>query len=197
MPVEVFLCEKFRYRHERKAFGRFLQEMLDRFRDSNDSYVIIGEPEANTASMDMIVLTHHAMIVVELKELTYAAETEDLEIVLRGTEKGGWEYKIEGQSTYSLGAVGKDRNPYQQVRDHNYKLRDWLVGHSEFLPGGPWSKDQAIRKIYSWVVISPGHNGIKIKGGARPALGRDRSMVQIVTVEKPCLGNRNGDQSRS
>jgi len=35
--------------HERKAFGRFLQEMLDRFRDSPNLYLVLVEPEANTA----------------------------------------------------------------------------------------------------------------------------------------------------
>lgn len=158
MTVEVFICEKFKHRHERKAFGRFLQEMLDRFRDSTDLYLIIGEPEANTASMDMIILTHHALIVVELKELTYAEGLDSSEVSLHGKENGGWEYALEGGSTYSMGAVGKDRNPYQQIKDHNYKLRDWLCNHSDKLSGGPWSKGDAIRRIYSWVVISPGYN---------------------------------------
>jgi len=94
MAVEVYLCEKFRYAHERKAFGRFLQEMLDRYGESPDLYLIIGEPEANTAAMDMIVLTHRALIVVEMKELTYAEGLDSSEIVLRGKEKGGWGYLI-------------------------------------------------------------------------------------------------------
>lgn len=158
MAVEVYLCEKFRYAHERKAFGRFLQEMLDRYGESPDLYLIIGEPEANTAAMDMIVLTHRALIVVEMKELTYAEGLDSSEIVLRGKEKGGWEYTLVGGPTYNMGAFGKDRNPYQQVKDHNYKLRDWLVSHSDKLPGGSWSKNDAIRRIYSWVVISPGYN---------------------------------------
>jgi len=163
MTVEVYLCEKFQHRHERRAFGRFLQEMLDRFGESTDLYLIIGEPEANTASMDMIVLTHCALIVVELKELTYAEGLGSLEISLNGTEKGGWEYSLEGGSTYNMGGVGKDQNPYQQVKDHNYKLRDWLTNHPDFLPGGPWSKNEAIRRIYSWVVVSPGFTKEKTK----------------------------------
>lgn len=124
MTVEVYLCEKFQHRHERRAFGRFLQEMLDRFSDSTDLYLIIGEPEANTASMDMIVLTHRALVVVELKELTYAEGLSNAEIRLNGKENGGWEYSLEGGSTYQMGGVGKDRNPYQQVKNHNFKLRD-------------------------------------------------------------------------
>lgn len=161
MTVEVYLCEKFRQRHERKAFGRFLQEMLDRFRESTDLYLIIGEPEANTASMDMIVLTQHALIVVEMKELTYAEGVDASEVILRGKESGGWEYALEGGSTYNMGGVGKDKNPYQQIKDHRYKLRDWLISHSDKLPGGPWLRNDAIRKIYSWVVISPGYNSTK------------------------------------
>ncbi len=158
MTVEVYLCEKFQHRHERRAFGRFLQEMLDRFHDSTDLYLIIGEPEANTASMDMMILTHRALIVVEFKELIYAEGLAISEISLNGTEKGDWEYLLKGGSRYKMGGVGKDRNPYQQVKDHNYKLRDWLTTHTDFLTGGPWSKSKAIRSIYSWVVISPGFN---------------------------------------
>jgi hypothetical protein len=40
MVVEVFLREKFRNKHENQAFGRFLQEMLERFKDSQDHYLI-------------------------------------------------------------------------------------------------------------------------------------------------------------
>jgi tetratricopeptide (TPR) repeat protein len=156
MSVEVYLCEKFQYRHERKAFGRFLQEMLDRFRESDDLYLIIGEPEANTASMDLIVLTHRALIVVELKELIFAEGLSKEQISLRGTEKGDWGYSLQGGSKYRLGGASRDRNPYQQIKRQNYHLRDWLVDHSDHLSGGPWSKQKAIRSIYSWVAISPG-----------------------------------------
>lgn len=157
MTVEVYICEKFSHRHERKAFGYFLQEMLDRFEESPDLYLIIGEPEANTASMDMIVLTQRALIIVEMKELTYAEGLNPSEVTLLGRENGGWKYKIESGSTYPVGAAGKIRNPYKQIKDHRYKLRDWLSKHSNNLQGGPWSKsNDALQKIYSWVVISPG-----------------------------------------
>jgi tetratricopeptide (TPR) repeat protein len=158
MTVDVYLCDKFQHRHERKAFSRFLQEMLDRYRESPDYYLIIGEPEANTASMDLIVLSQCALIAVELKELTYAEGIDLTDIYLAATEKGTWEYRIENGSTYQMGGVGKERNPYQQVKDHNYKLRDWLVSHPEHLPGAPWDLKDALQRIYSWVVISPGFN---------------------------------------
>lgn len=158
MTVEVYLCEKFQHGHERRAFGRFLQEMLDRFGESSDLYLIIGEPEANTASMDMIILTRRAMIVVELKELSNAEGMSSEKISLNGAEKGGWVYSVEGGADVTMGGVGKERNPYQQVKGNNYKLRDWLSTHPEFLPGGRWVKEEAIRKFYSWVVISPGFN---------------------------------------
>jgi len=158
MTVEVYLCEKFRHRHELKAFGRFLQEMIDRFEESPEYYLVIGEPEANTASMDLLVLSQRTLIAVELKELTYAEGIEPNNIYLTVTEKGTWQYRIEGGSTYQMGGVGKERNPYQQVKDHNYKLRDWLVNHPEYLPGSPWNPGEAIKSIFSWVVISPGFN---------------------------------------
>jgi ATP/maltotriose-dependent transcriptional regulator MalT len=158
MTIEVHLCEKFQQSHERRAFGRFLQEMIDRYHDSEDFYLIIGEPEANTASMDMIVLTLRALIVIEMKELTLAEGMKSEEISLHGTENGVWQYSIGGDNKYQMGGVRKERNPYQQVKDHNYKLRDWLTRHPENLSGGKVTEAQALRKIYSWVVISPGFN---------------------------------------
>ena len=155
MPVEVYVSEKFRHSHERKAFGRFLQEMLDRYQDSDDLYLIIVEPEANTAAMDMLILTPRAIIIVELKELGFAQGEEIENIILHASEGGDWEYTIGNGSTYPVGGR-KKRNPYQQVKQHRYHLRDWLSKHSTDLPGGPWSDFDTLRKIYAWVVISPG-----------------------------------------
>ena len=158
MTIQVYLCEKFHTGHERKAFGRFLQEMIDRYGDSDDDLLIIGEPEANTASMDLIVLSPNAFIVVELKELTLAEGLDGSEVTLSGTEKGAWHYTVEGIGTYPLGGSGKKRNPYQQVKNNNYLLRDWLLDHTQHLPGGSWTRGNAIKRFYSWVVISPGYN---------------------------------------
>lgn len=158
MTVDVYLCEKFKYTHERKAFGPFLQEMLDRYSESPDHYLIIGEPETNTASIDLIILNQYALIAVEFKELTQAAGVDLTDIYLTGTEKGAWEYRIENGYKYTMGGAGKDQNPYQQVKYHHYKLQDWLVSHSEYLSRVPLSQKEAFQKIYSWVVISPGFN---------------------------------------
>ncbi len=188
MTVEVYLCEKFQHSHERRAFGRFLEEMLDRYRDSSDHYLIICEPEANTASMDLIVLSECALIIVELKEFTYAEGTYPTDIYLTAIEKGGWEYRIENGSTYQMGSAWNERNPYQQVRDHKYNFRDWLINHPQHLPGAPWNGDEAMLRIYSWVVISPGFN----VSGSNIDLpwGKIRRWFKLLTIEQ--LANEVG-----
>lgn len=180
MSVEVYLCEKFRHSHERKAFGLFLQEMIDRYKLSQDLYLIIVEPEANTASMDMIILTHRSLILVELKELTRAENSSVSAVTLQGSEKGAWNYFLEDGPKYTVGSATKTTNPYQQAKEHRYKLRDWLTTHSANLPGGPFSSFEAINRIYAWVVISPGFD--KEKTHLDLPISEIKSWFKILTL---------------
>lgn len=157
MTVEVYLGRKFDFEHERRAFGHFLQEMLDRYDEDEDLYAIIVEVEVNMAAIDLLIFTPRALVVVDLKEFIYAEGVESSEIRLIGTENGAWEYVLPDGSHYTMG--GGRKNPYQQLKQMNYKLRDWLVDHPQNLPGGPWSRSEALARILSWVAISPGFDG--------------------------------------
>ncbi len=158
MAVEVYICKNYQHSHERKAFGKFLQEMLDRYKKSDDLYVLIVEPEVNTAAIDLIILTHRAIIAAELKDLIKAKDVERTNISLHGKENGPWEYVLENSLRYYMGSASKGSNPYQQIKNHRYKLRDWLENHSRNLLGGPWKAMDIIQKIDSWVIVSPGFN---------------------------------------
>ena len=157
MTVEVYLGKNFRYNHERKAFGVFLEEMLDRYEDTEELYLIIVEPEVNTAAIDLLVITPRALIVIDLKNLGAADDTDPNSICLSAKENGVWKYRLPDGKSFNI-TVSNFRNPYQQLKNHGYKLRDWLVEHPKFLPNGPWTKQKAERSSFKWVVISPGFN---------------------------------------
>jgi len=155
MTVEVYLGKKFQYEHERRAFGEFLRDMLDRYEDDGDLYVVVVEAEANTAAMDLLIITPRALIVADFKELGHAEGCDSSVIKLKAKESGDWKYALPDGKSYPMGQPGGN-NPYQQLRSFNYRLAKWLAGHSQDLPGGPWSEKQAQRKTELWSVISPG-----------------------------------------
>jgi tetratricopeptide (TPR) repeat protein len=157
MTVEVYLCEKFQHGHERRAFGRFLQEMLDRYQDSPDLYLILVEPEANTASIDLLIITPRAFIMVELKELVHVVSPQTDGLALLATENAPWKYTNPDGSIHHLGAAGgQGHNPYQQAREHYFLLRDWLLAHPQNLPGSNWTANTINGRLNVRVVISPG-----------------------------------------
>jgi hypothetical protein len=157
MAVEVCLGRRFDHEHERRAFGRFLEEMLRRYQASDQLFIIVVELEANTAAIDLLILTQRALIVVDLKALTRVEECADEDIGLSGKENGPWEYAVANGGPWTMG--GRDKNPYQQLHQMKWKLRDWLVDHPQHLPGGPWTRGDALNRIVTWVVISPGFDG--------------------------------------
>jgi tetratricopeptide (TPR) repeat protein len=157
MTVEVYLGEKFHYEHERRAFGRFLQEMLDRYEDTDDLYIVIVEAEANMAAMDLLIITPRALIVVDFKELIYAEGVDSSQIILEGKENGAWKYSLPDGGNYFMGEAGA-KNPYRQLLRINYKLGEWLYDHREGLPGKCRSAKEASKRSMLWVVISPGFN---------------------------------------
>ncbi len=154
MTVEIYRGQKFKFGHERRAYGYFLQDMIDKYSDSEELYTVISEFEANTASIDTLVITNQCLIRIDFKELTQVQVDDPPEIVkIKGKENGLWQYTINDE-TYRLGGFSK--NPYNQSEEHFYQLAEWLEDHSADLPRGPWNSREARKYLYSWVVISPG-----------------------------------------
>jgi len=154
MTVELYKGKKFGYSHEREAFGFFLQEMLDCYENTDDLYIVIVEPEANTTSWDIIVLTQRAIILIEMKNLGKAKGLENSQIKLIAKESPEWCYQIDNKTCHLR--VGEYGNPYRQVKGKRYDFAEWLAKHSKSLPGGPWDRKQALRSFQSWIVVSPG-----------------------------------------
>jgi hypothetical protein len=135
MTVEVYIGKNFHTSHERDTFGRFLQEMVDCFEESEELYLVAVEPEINTSSLDLFVITERALITVELKRLSMASDKTD--ITLQATESAPWKY-LTPASIYTVGGSHNTGNPYRQVNTKRHRISDWLRDHSANLPGGPW-----------------------------------------------------------
>ena len=67
MTVEVYLGERFKYPHERRALGRFLTSMIDAFEAADRLYMVVVEPQLNNAEMDLLLLSPTAVVIVEFK----------------------------------------------------------------------------------------------------------------------------------
>jgi tetratricopeptide (TPR) repeat protein len=155
MTVEVYIGKNFHTSHERDTFGRFLQEMVDCFEESEELYIVAVEPEINTSSLDLFVITERALITVELKRLSMASDKKD--ITLQATESAPWKY-LTPASIYTVGGSHNTGNPYRQVNTKRHRISDWLRDHSAYLPGGPWPARDAGHRYLSWVVLDPGFN---------------------------------------
>jgi hypothetical protein len=159
MTIEVYIGERFRYGPERRAFGRFIQDMLNAYEQVEETYFVVAEFDADSAAIDLLLLHSKAMILADFKELT-AAEAKDRDkIRLRGKQNGQWEYLLPNGRANPLGGKGKTTNPYQQLERFRYDFADWLGKRSNKIFGGTWSSRQMMRALSAWVVISPGFDG--------------------------------------
>lgn len=160
MTVEVYLGRYFDHEHERRAFGRFLQEMLDRYQGSRELYLVLAEFLANRAAIDLLVVTRRAFIVIDLKELVHAQGYADEDIKLSGTQNGAWQYSLNGGGRHTMGGrEGHNKNPYLQLQLMRYHLCDWLLEHPQLLPGGVHTRKEVLNCIVAWAAISPGFDG--------------------------------------
>ncbi len=160
MTVEVYKGRLFEYGHERRALGRFLQELKNRFGDSDTLYIVVIEIDANGAAADLLLLSNRTMIIADLKELTAAKEEDARNIQIEGGSNGVWKYSIgEGGEKIPLGGYSnKGKNPYKQLEGMRHNFADWLSIKIPALTGDSWNHNTSLKYIKSWAVLSPGFN---------------------------------------
>jgi tetratricopeptide (TPR) repeat protein len=159
VTVEVYLGERFKQPHERRALGRFLTGMVDAFETTDRLYMVVVEPLLNNAEMDLVLVSPTAIVVIEFKELTHAEESERQQIRLVGKENDPWQYRLPDGRIITLGDPAKRKNPYRQVRQMRYHLAQWCEEHAEALPAELRSKADALKHTSAWVVLTPGFDG--------------------------------------
>jgi tetratricopeptide (TPR) repeat protein len=158
MTIEVYIGERFRYGPERRAFGRFIQDMLNAYEQVEEIYFVVAEFDTGSAAIDLLLLHSRAMILADFKELTAADPRDQERIRLRGKQNGQWEYILPNGKVNPLGGKGKTSNPFQQLDRFRYEYADWLEKHSHKIFGEHWSTRQGLKALSAWVVISPGYD---------------------------------------
>lgn len=155
--IRVYVGQRFQHGHERRAFGRFLKQMYEKYAESSEPYYIIAEAQINGAAIDLLVLTHTAIIVIDLKELTQVEEAQKNEVTLHGGENGAWEYRLTNGFKCPLGGREKQTNPYQQMDRFRYSIADWIASHSQIIFGRSYKREEVLNQLFGWIAISPGY----------------------------------------
>jgi tetratricopeptide (TPR) repeat protein len=161
MPVEIYLGRFFQHGHERRAFGCFVKDLVSRYGEVENLFYVIAEVDADSASMDLLLISQRSIIIADFKELTAAEQSDAKHIHLFGKQNGQWEYLIPGSAVAKPlgGGAARDKNPYKQMERIRYAFTDWLVEHSKAIYGERWERKQALARIKAWVVFSPGCDG--------------------------------------
>jgi len=104
---------EFEHAHEMRALRAVLAQMVARFGDDKDLYLLLANFFCEGEEIDLAVVKRNAVIVVELKEC-------DAPVV--GGPNGDW--RIRGGGILN---EGRRHNPYQQVRQYRYALMNYLT----------------------------------------------------------------------
>lgn len=159
MTVEVYKGTGYRNGQERRAFGEFVQDMLNSYGDSDELFFIIGELKANAGSMDLLLLHSKAIIIADYKELTAAASEDGEKIHLRCKQNGPWQYILGNGSIKSVGGTSKHDSPYDQLFRIRHEFADWLADRSGKIFGDSITHDRALDRLSAWAIICPAFDG--------------------------------------
>ncbi|CAG0990122.1 hypothetical protein GPROT1_02945 [Gammaproteobacteria bacterium] len=157
MPVEIWYGRHFEYSHEREALASFWDQLAKIGNVDNELRLIIVEPSINTASIDMLLISSHAIVIAELKSLSTSSLITDYgHVSIAGRENGPWTYSLTSGVTRVIGGAHNSKNPLSQVKIQRSKVADWLQDHSARL--SPALATDPSKHVAGWVVISPGFN---------------------------------------
>ncbi|MEP6716148.1 MAG: nuclease-related domain-containing protein [Terriglobia bacterium] len=161
MPVEFWTGGEFDYSHERKAEDQVVRAFQARFERVVYPVIVVFNVFCNGKPLDLLILKPDAILVVDFKECSSP---------LRASENGNWQILTGGEL---LG------NPFRQVRDYRFALRDFLIKHaSEFLR--PQKAPQAdFGPISAVVAISP-----SLHPGSINSIGREFPFFHLVGLDR-------------
>ncbi len=108
MSVEFWTGGPFEHTHERAAQEEIIKTFYSHFGAQNEPLFTIFNVSVNGADIDVLVLKHDALIILELKECSQP---------VHATENGLWKIMTGG---------ALQSNPFKQVRDFRYRLDNYL-----------------------------------------------------------------------
>ncbi|MFC1881810.1 nuclease-related domain-containing protein [Thermodesulfobacteriota bacterium] len=113
MTIELWFGQEFDTSHERRALNIFLTEMVERYDESEQLYLILANYYIEGRQVDLTVLKRDAIIIIEMKE---CAEP------IKAVENGDW---LILQANVKLGTG--TQNPFAQAKDYRFRWMDLLI----------------------------------------------------------------------
>ena len=139
MPIHAFLARPFDHTHENEVFDLFLERLEARWGQTNEEVVVIGNPIWNGCDPDCVVLKRNAITIIDFKNFGGTITVQ---------ENGPW------KSASGPVKGGSKANPFHQIRDNKYALKEWFEGQFPQL-------QQDFRHITGLVVF---HKPVKVEG---------------------------------
>jgi len=166
VTVELWMGAEFEHAHEMRALRAVLAQMVARFGDDKDLYLLLANFFCEGEEIDLAVVKRNAVIVVELKEC---------DAPVMGGPNGDW--RIQGGGILN---EGRRHNPYQQVRKYRYALMNYLNLHRhDFLPAQK-ARQVSFEHVSGLVAFSPAMSS----GSQIEVPPRDRKWFRVVGLDE-------------
>lgn len=156
MTIELYRGQKFANQHELEDFNSFYLDLNQNW-PADEFCMVIAEADIKGADVDLLLLSAHAVVLVDFKRLTQASASRRTHI--SGRENGLWEYH-SGDNSYKLGGIAAQHNPYQQLRRNRYCLADWFKTGDHAQELQDVFRNQPLDVINAWASLSPGFDGV-------------------------------------
>jgi len=107
MPLKVYIGEKFSYNHETKIFDSLIKKFKEKYDNSDELIVLIGNYYYNNQEIDATIIKKNAIIVIDFKK--YGG-------IIKFSENGKWyagNEEVKG---------GNKINPFIQLRTNKFAL---------------------------------------------------------------------------
>ena len=141
MTVELWIGKEHDTRHERKALDSFMIDMESRFGRSTTLYLVLSDYYIDGRRIDLTVLKHDAVIIIELKEC---------DAPFKASENGEW----LTPNGHLIGSRGL--NPFQQTRQYRERWKDFLWRNRDsFRCLSAAQDDRPFWQVTAIVAISP------------------------------------------
>jgi hypothetical protein len=141
MPVEFWIGQDFDTTQERRALATFLEDMQSRYGQSKQLYLVLANYFLDSRQIDLTVLKHDAIVVIELKECAAP---------LLAAENGAWTTIPDGV------VIGtSNQNPFEQVRDYRIRWINYLADHQTKFLSSAKACSLDFTHVSAFVAISP------------------------------------------
>ncbi len=122
MGMRVFFGGEFEYGHERAAFMELMGEAVARWSDEGSPYALFVDFWVDTAKIDLMAITEHALVIIDLKEVGAAGG------YLTGSLNGNWIHHAPNGASHVINP-GRE-NPFRQIEGYRQTMIGWLRGQA-------------------------------------------------------------------